>query len=192
MELTHVYVDGACFPNPGQGGWAWTTLKGEYDSGHMPRTTNNVMELRAPIEAIKSLYQYERPLMIYSDSQYVVKGITEWVHAWIERDWKTKKTGPVKNVELWMELYELVNGHSIFFKWVKGHSGNAGNDEADRLSTVASRASQELIRKCNQFYLKSSSWRGDHGTPGGRPKANQDAQDGFLKGSRSMRKMDIS
>lgn len=151
MKLTEVYTDGACFPNPGQGGWAWTTMSGESGSGHEPMTTNNRMELKGPIEAIKSLYEYNRPLLIFSDSEYVVKGINEWVFKWIERDWKIKNE-PVKNSDLWQELHELRVGKPIFFKWIRGHSGHPGNEEADRLSVLASKANTELIKKCQRIW----------------------------------------
>jgi ribonuclease HI len=142
MNITEVYCDGACLPNPGRGGWAWTTMQGESNSGHVPQTTNNLMELRSVIEAIKALYRPDRPLLIISDSQYVVKGITTWITDWIKKDWKD-----VKNVEVWKELYSLTQGRDISFKWVPGHSGNAGNEEADRLSVLASHAPPHLIKR---------------------------------------------
>lgn len=155
MNLLRVYVDGACFPNPGQGGWAWTTLQGQYDSGHEAFTTNNRMELIAPIQAIKSLYEHDQPLLILSDSLYVIKGITEWIEGWIKKGWirkVKKKEQPVKNQELWQELYELTQGRSIFFEWVRGHSGDPGNEKADRLSVLASKADPYLIKKCQNIW----------------------------------------
>lgn len=134
MNELKVWVDGACFPNPGKGGWGWTTMKGEFDSGCINPATNNVMELTAPIKAIEALYQPERKLIVISDSQYMVKGITEWIYGWLGSNWKN---GTVKNQELWEELYSITSGRWITFKWVKGHSGDPGNTEADRLASAA-------------------------------------------------------
>ncbi len=141
-KQTIVYTDGACFPNPGRGGWAWTTTNGESDSGSLPHTTNNVMELMGPLQALKTL---RRPLLIISDSQYFVKGITEWIDNWVKKNFKN-----VKNPDLWKELYILRAGNS--FQWVRGHCGNPGNEEADRLATLACGASQQTIKKCEAFW----------------------------------------
>lgn len=154
MNEIKVYVDGACFPNPGKGGWGWTTLLGESDCGGLDYTTNNIMELLAPIKAIKSLWKPDKKLIIYSDSQYVVKGINEWIHNWIKNDWMKSKnsTKKIMNKEIWQELHCLVKDKCVTFEWVKGHSGHPGNDEADRLSKLGSKVSPELILQCERRY----------------------------------------
>jgi ribonuclease HI len=138
--LTHVeiYTDGACKGNPGPGGWGvWLkagTLEKELFGGELG-TTNNRMELMAVIEALAAL---KRPceVTLFLDSQYVRKGITEWIHGWKARGWRTASKEPVKNVELWQRLDALVStgGHKIDWRWVKGHSGNPGNERADALA----------------------------------------------------------
>ena len=138
MNHVQIYTDGACKGNPGPGGWgAWlksgTTEKDLF--GGEPGTTNNRMELMAVIEALSAL---KRPCQVslYLDSEYVRKGITEWIHGWKARGWRTAAKQPVKNVELWQRLDALVtgSGHVIEWRWVKGHSGDPGNERADALA----------------------------------------------------------
>jgi len=133
-----IYTDGACRGNPGPGGWGVIlcykgTVKEIY--GGDPDTTNNRMELMAVIEALAAL---KRPcaVVLYLDSEYVRKGITEWIHGWKARGWRTAAKQPVKNVELWQRLDALVSGagHRIDWRWVKGHSGDPGNEHADALA----------------------------------------------------------
>ncbi len=131
-----IYTDGACKGNPGPGGWgALLQLDGREKElcGGEPDTTNNRMELTAVIRALEAL---KRPCAVdlYTDSQYVQKGISEWIVAWKRRGWKTADKKPVKNVDLWLELDQLVGGHSIEWHWVKGHAGHAENERADRLA----------------------------------------------------------
>lgn len=138
MNQIIIYTDGACKGNPGPGGWgAWLT-SGDYEKelcGGEAETTNNRMELMAVIEALSAL---KKPcsVLLHLDSEYVRKGITEWIHGWKARGWKTAARQPVKNVDLWQRLDALVNqgGHSIEWKWVKGHSGDPGNEKADALA----------------------------------------------------------
>lgn len=133
-----IYTDGACKGNPGAGGWGALLLAGGAEKelfGGAASTTNNRMELQAVIEALGVL---KRPCEItfYLDSEYVRKGITEWIAGWKARGWKTASKQPVKNVELWQQLDALVqnSGHRIHWKWVKGHAGNPGNERADALA----------------------------------------------------------
>ena len=123
-----IYTDGSCLNNPGPGGWGFILIGDEYDdevSGGEKYTTNNRMELTAVIEAIKYV-KTDRHVDIYSDSQYVVKGITEWVNSWVKKNWKK-----VKNVDLWKELYCLNSKHDISWNWVKAHSTNEYNNRVD-------------------------------------------------------------
>ena len=138
MNQVQIYTDGACKGNPGPGGWGVVLLSGGTEKelfGGEPATTNNRMELTAVIEALAAL---KRPCQVslYLDSEYVRKGITEWVSGWKTRGWRTAAKQPVKNVDLWQRLDALVGtaGHTITWRWVKGHSGNPGNERADRLA----------------------------------------------------------
>ena len=136
MSEVVVYTDGACRGNPGPGGWGVWLKSGEHEKemfGGEALTTNNRMELTAPIEALVSL---KRPckVTIYTDSQYVRQGITTWIHGWKARGWLTADKKPVKNVELWQRLDTLNASHDVTWRWVKGHSGDPGNERADRLA----------------------------------------------------------
>lgn len=133
-----IYADGACKGNPGPGGWGVllrhrgrekTLYGGESD------TTNNRMELTAVIEALRALKRPSR-VELYTDSQYVQKGITEWLPNWKRRGWKTSSGTPVKNRDLWEMVDELVAHHQVQWHWVRGHAGHAGNEEADRLANL--------------------------------------------------------
>lgn len=138
MNHVQIYTDGACKGNPGPGGWGAVLLSGgtekELFGGEMG-STNNRMELTAVIEALTAL---KRPCQVtlYLDSEYVRKGITEWVAGWKVRGWRTAAKQPVKNVDLWQRLDHLVGtaGHIIEWRWVRGHSGDAGNERADMLA----------------------------------------------------------
>jgi ribonuclease HI len=131
-----IYTDGACKGNPGPGGWGAIL---EYDGeerelfGGESATTNNRMELTAVIEALSAL---KRPcrIVLHTDSQYVMKGITEWIGQWKARGWRTAAKAPVKNVDLWKRLDGIVGDHEIEWVWVKGHSGHDGNERADALA----------------------------------------------------------
>ena len=138
MNPVRIYTDGACKGNPGLGGWGAVLLSGDSERelcGGEPLTTNNRMELLAVIEALAAL---KRPCQVtlYLDSEYVRKGITEWIVGWKARGWRTAARQPVKNVDLWQRLDALVAGagHAIDWRWVKGHSGDPGNERADRLA----------------------------------------------------------
>ena len=138
MNEVTIYTDGACKGNPGPGGWgAWLksgASEKELFGGEL-NTTNNRMELTAVIEGLAAL---KRPckVVLYLDSQYVRQGITEWIRGWKAKGWITSTKQPVKNVELWKRLDDLVQngGHQIEWRWVKGHSGDPGNEKADALA----------------------------------------------------------
>lgn len=140
MNAVTIYTDGACKGNPGPGGWGALLQFGDSTEkifGGQLATTNNRMELTAVIEALKALKKPSE-VTLYLDSEYVRKGITEWIHGWKARGWKTAAKEPVKNVELWQALDGVVTqcGHRIAWKWVKGHSGDAGNEQADALANM--------------------------------------------------------
>ena len=133
-----IYTDGACRGNPGPGGWGALLIAGMHRKtlhGGESDTTNNRMELTAAIEALNAL---KRPseVELHTDSKYVMHGITEWMRNWKKRGWKTASKKPVKNQDLWMALDEAIGRHDITWKWVKGHDGNPGNEEADRLANL--------------------------------------------------------
>ena len=139
MGIVEIYTDGACRGNPGPGGWGALLSSGEHEkelSGAEPETTNNRMELTAVIRALEAL---KRPteVRIFTDSEYVRRGITEWVKNWKARGWKTADRKPVKNQDLWERLDALAAGHKIDWRWVKGHSGVPGNERVDRLANEA-------------------------------------------------------
>ena len=131
-----IYTDGACRGNPGPGGWGALLQAGPHEKalcGGEAHTTNNRMELTAVIRALQAL---KRPtaVQIHTDSQYVQKGISEWIHNWKRRGWLTADKQPVKNVDLWKTLDELTSAHQIDWRWVKGHAGHPGNERADQLA----------------------------------------------------------
>jgi len=134
-----IYTDGSCLNNPGNGGWA-AIININNDvkkiSGSVKDTTNNKMELMAPIKALQEIKE-KQPIKIYTDSQYVRLGITDWVHKWMKNNWQTSKKEPVKNKELWIQLYELTNSFDIKWIWVKAHAGNLLNEEVDLLAKQA-------------------------------------------------------
>ncbi len=136
MSEVVIYADGACKGNPGPGGWGVWLKSGEHERelfGGEKLTTNNRMELTAVIEALASLKR-RCSVTVYTDSEYVKNGITVWVRGWKERGWKTADKKPVKNIDLWQRLDELNAGHSVTWRWVKGHAGDPGNERADRLA----------------------------------------------------------
>ena len=136
--MKRIYTDGACRGNPGPGGWAWASGKDHYASGAEAHTTNQRMEVMAVIEALRSTPSED--VEIVSDSTYVVKCFNDkWHVGWLKRDWKNSQGQPVANRDLWEQLIELVlnSGRNVRFTWVKGHSGDKGNDFVDVLATAA-------------------------------------------------------
>lgn len=141
--LVRIYADGGCRGNPGPGGWGVVLLANERAKelwGSEAHTTNNRMELTAAIRALEAL---KRPaaVALHTDSQYVQKGISQWMNNWKRNGWRTADKRPVKNADLWQRLDELCSEHRISWIWVRGHAGDAGNERADRL---ANRAMDEL------------------------------------------------
>ena len=135
----NIYTDGACKGNPGKGGWgAILEYNGKIKeiNGFSEDTTNNMMELTAVIESLKILKR-SCCIIITTDSQYVKNGITKWIHNWKKNGWKTANKKPVKNKELWILLDKSIVGHSIEWKWIKGHSGHPQNERADELANLA-------------------------------------------------------
>ena len=134
-----IYTDGSCLTNPGNGGWAAIIKHDEKIrriSGSEKNTTNNRMELLATINALKQI-KTESPVEIYTDSQYVKLGITEWINNWVKNNWQTSKKENVKNKDLWIELYNLNKSFDINWNWVKAHAGNELTEEVDLLAKKA-------------------------------------------------------
>jgi len=146
-EVVHIYSDGACKGNPGAGGWGALLISGGHRKeicGGEPDTTNNRMEMMAVIRALESL---KRPstVQVHTDSQYVQKGISEWMSGWKKRGWRTADGKPVKNQDLWQELDALSRKHRIEWNWVRGHAGHPENERADALANQGVlQASREL------------------------------------------------
>lgn len=131
-----MYTDGACKGNPGRGGWGVWMVSGGHERemwGGELMTTNNRMELTAVIEALTALKRRCK-IVVYTDSEYVRKGITEWIGGWKRRGWKTADNKPVKNADLWRRLDELAAQHDVDWRWVRGHAGDPGNERADGLA----------------------------------------------------------
>ncbi|MCT4552724.1 MAG: ribonuclease HI [Alphaproteobacteria bacterium] len=131
-----IYTDGACSGNPGIGGWGAILIYGNKEkeiSGGNPETTNNQMELTAVIEALKILKK-DCQIELYTDSKYVMDGITKWIHNWQKNNWKTAAKKPVKNKELWQDLVKETSKHEINWNWIKGHNGDKYNEIADTLA----------------------------------------------------------
>ena len=140
LPLVTIYTDGACEPNPGPGGWAALLLFGNSEkelSGSAPRTTNNRMELTAAVEALRALSQPCK-VDLYTDSEYLRRGITEWLPDWRRRGWK-RKSGTLANVDLWKALEAALEEHEIRWHWVRGHAGDRYNQRVDRLASKALR-----------------------------------------------------
>ena len=134
-----IYTDGSCLTKPGNGGWAAIineNNKKKIISGNEKNTTNNRMELLAPINALREIKSGPK-IKIYTDSQYVKNGITEWINTWLNNDWKTSKKEDVKNKDLWIELYNLNKSLNVQWNWVKAHDGNPMNEEVDLLAKKA-------------------------------------------------------
>jgi ribonuclease HI len=138
MKAVIAYTDGACRGNPGPGGWGVSLQYGQHRkelSGGEAPTTNNRMELMAAISALESLHE-RCAVTLHTDSKYVLQGLTEWLPGWKKRGWKTADKKPVKNQDLWERLDAAAARHQVEWKWVKGHAGDAGNENADRLANL--------------------------------------------------------
>ena len=138
-KIVEIFTDGACSGNPGPGGWGALLRYGAHEkelSGFVPETTNNRMELQAVIEGLKALKK-SATAIIYTDSTYVQKGMSEWIHGWQARGWKTADKKPIKNQDLWQELLEVSKGHQLTWEWVRGHDGHVENERVDTLAREA-------------------------------------------------------
>ena len=134
-----IYTDGACKGNPGKGGWGVVIIDNNINkelSGSCNNTTNNIMEMTAAIEAL-SYFKTCKNILIFTDSKYVLFGVTEWIYNWKKNNWLNKKKEQIKNKTLWLELDRLNGFHSIEWKWVKAHNGDPGNERADYLASQA-------------------------------------------------------
>ena len=137
--MIKIYTDGSCLENPGNGGWAAIINENGNTrkiSGNEKNTTNNRMELMAPINALKNINSKD-PIEIFTDSKYVKNGITEWINTWVLNNWKTSKKENVKNKDLWLELHKLNQSLSVKWNWVKAHAGDPLNEEVDMLAKKA-------------------------------------------------------
>ena len=150
IKLT-IYTDGACSGNPGPGGWGVLLQYGDKEKtlkGGDPKTTNNRMEMMAAIKAIESVNKtYTAEIILWTDSTYVMKGITEWIHGWKKKNWVKSDKKPVVNTDLWKVLDNLNSKRNIQWNWVKGHAGVAGNERADELA----RQGLEEMRSANKI-----------------------------------------
>ena len=134
-----IYTDGACKGNPGKGGWGVVIIDNNISkelSGSSNNTTNNIMEMTAAIEAL-SYFKTCKDILIFTDSKYVLLGVTDWIYNWKKNNWLNKKKEQIKNKTLWLELDRLNDFHSIEWKWVKAHNGDPGNERADYLASQA-------------------------------------------------------
>ena len=139
--MIKIYTDGSCIGNPGPGGWAVIILNNKNEkiiSGKKNNTTNNQMELLAPIKALSN-FNKKKSFIIFTDSIYVKEGITKWIKNWKKNNWKTSKKKPVKNQKLWKKLDELVKFHDVKWEWIKGHSTNIYNNLVDELARKAAK-----------------------------------------------------
>ena len=134
-----IYTDGACKGNPGPGGWGVYIQSNEDEKelyGGNPETTNNQMEMQAALEALKHLKDEDEVIELYTDSNYLRQGITEWIHKWKKNNWKTAAKKPVANRDLWIEISDLNEKMTVEWNWVKGHAGDPGNERADELANI--------------------------------------------------------
>ena len=145
--LVEIFSDGACSGNPGPGGWGTVMRCGNYEkefSGYDPETTNNRMELLGAMAGLEALTRPCRVKMT-TDSQYVKKGMTEWIDGWVKRGWKNSQKKPVANRDLWERLLELVEPHQVEWYWVRGHDGHAENERCDALARAAIEMGRDAI-----------------------------------------------
>ena len=139
-KTVHIFTDGACKGNPGVGGWGVLLRYGEHTKelcGGVEQTTNNQMELTAVIKGLEALKKnFSGSVIVYTDSQYVQKGMSEWIFNWKKNGWKTAAKKPIANAELWQQLDALAAQFNIQWQWVKGHNGNINNETADKLANL--------------------------------------------------------
>ena len=144
MNRVEIFTDGACKGNPGPGGWGVLLRKGPHEkelSGGEADTTNNRMEMTAVLQGLNALIE-PCEVTLYSDSKYVIDGMTKWIHGWKKRGWVNASKKPVRNADLWHDLIEAAAPHRITWEWVKGHSGHIENERVDRLASDAAERAQ--------------------------------------------------
>lgn len=156
--MIEIWTDGSCIPNPGRGGWAWACKCGTSASGAEDVSTNQRMEIRAVIEALRANSADGEDVTIYTDSQFVIHGATRWIGKWLKNGWRTVGGAPVKNRELWEELWDQVGKRVVVFRWVPGHSGNVMNELVDRLANEATGASPEDRAEMNRRIAAQKGW----------------------------------
>jgi ribonuclease HI len=171
LPAVTIYTDGACSPNPGPGGWAAILLRPDGEAtelcGAEPTTTNNQMELRAAVEALQAL-PGPHHITLYTDSEYLRQGMTEWLPAWERRGWQTAERKPVKNLALWQDLAAAVRRHHIDWRWVKGHTGDPWNERADALARSMIPAPPLPLEDAEAIHLFTAASCAASGTgPGG-------------------------
>lgn len=157
MEF-EIYTDGACFPNPGKGGWAFLSKCGKSGSGFEEKSTNQRMEMLAVIRAIEAVSGLGK-IKIVTDSQFVINGATQWMPNWKKRGWKKSSKGSIKNLELWLELDALLARNEVLFQWVKGHSGNPMNERVDAMAGEAIGITTAERQKWERRFQTMSRWR---------------------------------
>lgn len=143
-DIITIHTDGSCLGNPGRGGWAALLQWGEHEkelTGGEAHTTNNRMELTAALEALRALKK-PSTVDLYSDSQYLRNGITQWIHGWQKNGWKTAAKKPVLNADIWQALLEAEKPHTVRWHWVRGHDGHAENERVDALARRAAENQQ--------------------------------------------------
>lgn len=141
MKHVEIFTDGACKGNPGPGGWGVILRMGQHEkemSGSDPDTTNNRMEMTGAIRGLNALIE-PCQVTLYTDSRYVIDGMTKWVHGWQKKGWVNASKQPVRNADLWHELIEAVRRHKVDWQWVRGHAGHAENERVDKLASDAAR-----------------------------------------------------
>jgi ribonuclease HI len=139
LKNVEIFTDGACKGNPGPGGWGAILRMGKHEkemSGGEPQTTNNRMEMTAVIKSLRALIE-PCEVTLYTDSRYVIDGITKWVHGWKRNGWINASKQPVRNADLWHELIDAAQRHTVAWEWVRGHAGHPENERADRLASDA-------------------------------------------------------
>jgi ribonuclease HI len=187
MQNVIIYTDGAADPNPGYGGWAAVLQYGAHEktiSGNAPDTTNNRMELQAAIAALEALSRPCR-VQLYTDSEYVRRGITEWIDKWAAKSWRRSGNKPVPNADLWQKLWALSDRHEIEWHWVRGHAGNALNERVDSLARQARLAITPAIQDTQgvPLLVVRASCRGNPGPGGWGVVLDHDEQTQQLSGS---------
>lgn len=156
-NIVRIWTDGACIGNPGPGGWGYVKTLGEKTVRHsgyvLGSTTNIAMEMTAVVQALRSLKRLDLPVVVHSDLEMISKGMNEWLSGWVSRGWRNAKREPISHQEIWLELKALRDARGleaqITFKWVRGHVGCLGNEEADRLANTAASKAEALVgRSC--------------------------------------------